>query len=84
MWPLYAKDSGVAVRSSIVRLEDCFPPEVTGGSWAIYGCPVSYVDYEKDTTARVEGDGTVVMIHDCVCKRKNFEPRPRAKICWSA
>jgi hypothetical protein len=61
MWPIYAKDSGVALRSSIARLQDCFPPEVTGGSWAIYGSPVSYVDYDQDTMAQVESDGSVMM-----------------------
>jgi hypothetical protein len=73
MWPLYAKDSGIAVRSSIVRLRDSFPSEVTGGSWMIYGSPVSYVDYEKDTMAQVAPDGAVTMTLDCMCKRISFE-----------
>lgn len=72
MWQLYSKDQGIAIRSSIGRLEPAFPSEVTGGSWAIFGSPVQYVDYDSDLTAQIESDGSVTMVLECMCKRKSF------------
>jgi hypothetical protein len=73
MWELYSKNAGVAIRSRISRLEPCFPPEVTGGSWGIRGEGVQYVDYENDLLAGETSEGLVAMAQDFTCKRKSFE-----------
>ena len=73
MWDLYSKEAGVAIRSRISRIEHSFPPEVTGGSWAIAGDAVRYVDYENENVARLDEDGSVLMTADFLCKRKSFE-----------
>jgi hypothetical protein len=73
MWDLYSREAGVAILSSINRLERSFPPEVTGGSWGIRGDGVRYVDYEMDKLAGLKEDGSVIMTGDFMCKRKSFE-----------
>jgi hypothetical protein len=73
MWDLYSKQGGVAIRSRTSRLEHSFAPEVTGGSWAIAGNAVRYVDYEHENTAGLDMDGSVLMTADFLCKRKSFE-----------
>lgn len=73
MWDLYSQKAGLAICSRISRLEPSFPPEVTGGSWAIAGGPVKYVDYEADNVAGLDEDGAVITTADFMCKRKSFE-----------
>lgn len=44
MWSLYAKDGGIAIKTTGEKLKKCFQNEQKN----IYITPVTYIDYEKD------------------------------------
>jgi hypothetical protein len=83
MWELYSREAGVAICSRITRIERCFPPVVTGGSWGIRGDAVRYVDYERDRLAGLSEDGSVIMTADFMCKRKSFEHEHEYRLATS-
>lgn len=62
MWSLYAKDGGIAIKTTGEKLKKCFQDEQKD----IYITPVTYIDYKKDFLP--EGNVFYLGTH----KRKSF------------
>jgi hypothetical protein len=73
MWRIYlTSGEGVALRSSIARLEDAF----SSSKERLHVGSVRYLDYEKEAPPR--GDELTPFF----CKRKNFDYEREVRVLW--
>jgi hypothetical protein len=73
MWELYSKTDGVAIRSSLSRLQQSFPETVPVRQWGIRGDSVMYLDYDTQRTASKTSEGLMMHLPGYLSKRLSFE-----------